>query len=49
MMGTIRSHKYFPEFIIRSFYGNGVVNYLNVEKCKIISVENSKKYNVEKG
>ena len=35
--------------MIKAFYGNGAVNYLNAEKCQLLSAKNSEEYNVEKG
>lgn len=47
--GTKNNHKYFPEFIIKSFYGKDKVEFLDAKTCTIMSAKNSKIFNVERG
>ena len=49
ILGTKNSHKYFPEFMIRSFYGKNSVNYLDAKSGKIIKGPNSNNFNVKVG
>lgn len=49
ILGSKDSHKYFPNFVIKAFYGSGSVEYLNARTGKISRCENSKQFNVKKG
>lgn len=48
-LGTKNSHKYFPEFMVRSFYGKNAVSYLDAKSGKIIKGPNSNKFNTRVG
>lgn len=48
-LGSQNNHKYFPEFIIKSFYGKKPVSFLNAKNGKVIQGPYSKDYNTATG
>ncbi len=49
IIGTKNNHKYFPEFVARSFYGKKPIKYLDASTGEIITVQNSNDFNAEFG
>lgn len=49
ILGSKNSHKYFPEFIIRAFYGKKTVAFLNAKTGQIDTVVKSDSYNTQLG
>jgi hypothetical protein len=47
--GTKNSHKYFPEFMIRAFYGKKTVNYLDAKSGQTIMGPKSNNFNARIG
>lgn len=48
-LGTKNSHKYFPEFMIRAFYGKKTVNYLDAKSGQTIMGPKSNNFNARIG
>lgn len=48
-LGSQNNHRYFPEFMIRAFYGKKPVEYLNAKNGQIIQGQKSKNYNTMLG
>lgn len=49
IIGTKNNHKYFPEFMARSFYGKKPIKYLNASTGEIIIIPESNDFNAEFG
>ncbi len=49
ILDTKNSHKYFPEFMIRAFYGKKPVNYLDAKSGQVIQGPRSNDFNAEIG
>ena len=49
ILGSKNSHKYFPEFMIRAFYGKKPIAFLNAKTGRIGTVGRSNDYNAQLG